>query len=362
MSIAPSVHRRSVVVGAACGIGAATLWGASAPVSKLLLPHVQPLMLAALLYLGAGAGLTLFSLVRPRTARLDEAPMRAVDVPLIAGMTLLGGVCGPVLLLFGLERLSGVAASLLLNLEAPFTIALAVLLFREHLPARGTLAAFIVIAGALLLAWHTGGAVSASWVGVVCVVGACLAWGADNNLTQRVSLRDPITVVRYKTIPAGCITFALALLFGERVPSGRVLLASLALGAVSYGAGIVLHVFGLRLLGAARQAAFFATAPFVGAVASLLVLGERLSVFDAVGGAVMAAGVALLLTESHAHEHVHEVVEHEHAHVHDEHHAHEHGDGIAVHEGRAHAHVHRHEALVHSHAHVSDVHHRHDHT
>lgn len=336
------------------GLGAAALFGLSAPVAKLLLPTSGPLLLASLLYLGGGAGLGLAGIGAPRR----EAPLERRDGPLLAGIILCGGMLGPVLMLVGLTRLSGVATSLLLNLEGPFTILIAVLLFGEHLGRRAVLAAACIFCGAAVLGLQAG-EVRADWPGVLAVAGACLSWAVDNNLTQRLSLKDPVAVVRIKALGAGGCMLVLAVATGHPLPEARVVAAALALGAASYGLSIVLDMYALRLLGAAREAAYFATAPFLGALAALPLLGERLSLTDLLGGAAMALGVVLLVRERHGHVHTHEALEHEHLHTHDAHHQHEHPGMTDVTE--PHSHPHRHAPLTHDHPHVSDLHHRHKH-
>ena len=125
------------------------------------------------------------------------------------------------------------------------------------------------------------------------------------------------------------------------------------------GVSVVLDAFALRLIGAAREAAYFATAPFVGALASVLLLGDTLRWHDGLAMLVMAVGVGFLLRERHGHQHAHDEISHEHLHEHDEHHQHEHQPGDPV--GEPHSHPHRHAPLVHDHPHVSDAHHRHRH-
>ena len=140
---------------------------------------------------------------------------------------------------------------------------------------------------------------------------------------------------------------------------GSFLLEAMVLGALAYGASVLLDAFALRLLGAAREAAFFATAPFAGALLSVPVLGERLGAAQLAAGAVMVGGVALLVRERHGHEHMHDELEHTHSHVHDAHHQHPHPAGVDT--TGPHVHPHRHAPLTHAHAHVSDAHHRHAH-
>lgn len=332
------------------------LFGASAPVSKLLLPATPPLLLAGLLYLGAGLALSLFMQVRPARHREREARLTRRDLGLLLGITVTGGIVGPVLMLVGLERVSGLAGSLLLNLEAPFTILLAVLIFREHLGRRASLAALSIVGGGVLLSWHPGELAAQAW-GVLAIAGACLSWGVDNNLTQRLSLKDPVAVVRWKTLGAGACTVSLSLALGIELPRPAVTAAAMGLGVASYGASILLDMYALRMLGAAREAAFFATAPFMGAALAVPLLGDRLGLGEAGAAVLMATGVWLLLRDRHGHVHTHEPMEHEHMHVHDEHHRHQHDAPVS----EPHSHIHRHESLTHDHPHVSDLHHRHRH-
>jgi drug/metabolite transporter (DMT)-like permease len=337
---------------------AAALFGVSAPLGKLLLRDFEPLVLSGILYLGAGAGLTIVRLLaRAAGAAPDrETPLRSSDVGLVLLITLTGGVLGPILLLLGLHRLSAVSASLLLNLEAPLTIVLAVAVFGDHLGRREAVASGLILLAAFALG-DAGGMAGTDWLGTMAIGAACLSWAVDNNLTQRLSLRDPIAVARAKGLLAGSASLVLALGLGQRLPAPSSVAAGLLVGFVCYGLSLILAVHAMRHLGAARQAAFFATAPFVGAVAAIPLLGEGVHLRQLGAAGLMAVGVVLLLRERHDHVHVHDVVEHEHGHTHDEHHQHEHTALDPP--GEPHAHVHAHAALEHGHPHVPDLHHRH---
>ncbi len=348
---------RPFFLGAASGLASAVLFGASVPITKRLLPEVPPLLLAGLLYLGGGLAVGTVKLLARR--RIVEASLGRADLPRVLAIVLLGGVVGPLALVHGLRSVSGVSGALLLNLEGPLTVLVALTLFGEHLGRRSALGAALVFGGACLLALPGGGAESTRLSGVLLLATACGAWALDNNLTQGLAGKDPWQLVIAKTLGAGTGMVSLALLLGERLPGGRVAVSTLALGALAYGASVLLDAFALRLLGAAREAAFFATAPFAGALLSVPVLGERLGALQLAAGAAMVVGVAILVRERHGHEHTHEVLEHSHRHVHDAHHQHPHPDGVDP--TTPHAHPHRHAPLTHAHAHVSDAHHRHAH-
>jgi drug/metabolite transporter (DMT)-like permease len=283
--------------------------------------------------------------------------MGAADYWLLAGMIVTGGILGPVCMLWGLQRLSAVVGSLFLNLEAPFTIGLAVLLFREHLGRREMVGALLIVVAAAILQLKPEAFRPDPW-GVIAIAAACFWWAIDNNLSQRVSLCDPIVVTRIKALGSGACTLALAVLMGQTLPRPLIVIAALLLGLFSYGVSLVLDMQALRLLGAAREAGFFATAPFIGAVAAVPILGERWGLNEGVASFIMVMGVVVLFREHHHHLHLHEAVEHDHVHVHAEHHEHKHEGGLTE---EPHAHLHSHLPLIHGHSHVSDVHHRHDH-
>jgi len=347
------------------GLLAAVLFGCSAPLIRTLTGEGSALSIAGLLYGGASLALLVMRTIR---GTRGETPLSRHDLPALAALTLLGGLVAPVALVLGLARLSAAAGSLLLNLEAVFTLGIAVLLGREHLGRRGLLAAGLTIAGAVLLS--EGSLTGASWIGGGRIALATLAWGIDNNLSQRLSLRDPLQIATYKAAGASLPMLGLTLMLGQRVPALPATLALLAIGALGYGLSIWLDLLALRDLGAAREAVLFATAPFVGALFSVLVLRDVATPQLVTASALMAAGVLVLLRERHSHWHRHEPLEHAHRHCHDpsardSHHEHRHDprdlEGIDADQPFWHAHPHRHAELEHAHPHVSDAHHRHRH-
>jgi drug/metabolite transporter (DMT)-like permease len=268
---------------------------------------------------------------------------------------------GPVLLMVGLSGMPASGASLLLNAEGVLTALIAWFVFRENFDRRIALGMLAIVAGGVVLSWPAQAAWGALWP-ALAVVGACLAWGVDNNLTRKVSLSDASFIAMVKGLAAGSTNLVLALLLGAAWPDVPVVLAAAVLGFASYGASLALFVLGLRHLGTARTGAYFSVAPFVGAALAVLVLGEPVTLPLAIAGALMAGGIWLHLTESHRHAHTHEPLEHSHEHVHgagDDHHDHAHAASVG--EGARHTHSHTHTPIAHSHAHFPDAHHRHSH-
>lgn len=245
-------------------------------------------MLAGLLYLGAGIGLTGVSQLRRRPWPAFKKP----DVLRLACIALIGGFLAPTLLLFGLNRISGIVGSLLMNLESVFTIVLATWLFGERLKRWEWIGASVIVVGAALLTNHPGEA-NADLIGALAIAAACLSWAVDNNLTQQISSYDPVAIVQVKGLTAGVGNVLLALFTTHPVVNAPTLGIALLVGFVCYGLSIVFDVYALRYLGAAREAAIFATAPFIGAAAAIPILGDQVSPALLAAALLMALGLAL---------------------------------------------------------------------
>ncbi len=338
---------------------AALLFGAGTPLAKWLLDAVSPWLLAGLLYLGSGVGLTLYR----RLIHAPAAHLTLHEMFWFTGAILAGGIVAPVLLMVGLTGMPASGASLLLNAEGVFTALLAWFVFKENLDRRIALGMGAILAGALILSW--AGEARFSGMGpMLAVLGACLAWGIDNNLTRKMALHDATWIASVKGLVSGTVNLILAVSLGTSMPALPNLAGAMWVGFFAYGVSLALFVVGLRHLGTARTGAYFSVAPFFGAILAVL-MGDAVTIPLCLAGMLMALGTWLHLTEHHEHEHTHAQMRHDHEHIHDEHHQHEHeampgvvpGDLSAV----SHQHLHRHQPLVHTHAHFPDAHHRHDH-
>ncbi len=340
--------------GVLAALGAALLFGASTPLAKSLLASVDPWLLAGLLYLGSGLGLSGYRWLR----HVPKPVLSPSEWLWLTGAITAGGIVGPVLLMLGLTGMPATGASLLLNAEGVFTTLLAWFAFRENFDRHIALGMAAIVAGAVVLSWPDDASFSGVWP-ALAVLGACLAWGIDNNLTRKVSLTDATWIAALKGLAAGGVNLAMAALLGANWPSLSTVAGALAVGFFAYGVSLVLFVIGLRQLGVARTGAYFSVAPFFGAMLAIPLLHESVGIQAWIAGTLMAIGIWLHLTERHSHPHRHEALEHEHEHTHDEHHRHAHDESWSP-AGR-HCHRHRHEPITHTHPHFPDAHHRHGH-
>lgn len=335
---------------------AAGCYGLSIPLSKLLLDVLPPVLLAALLYLGAGIAMGALILIRRiRGNKKLEARLTKRELPYVLGMIALD-IAAPVCMLFGLAIATPSEASLLNNFEIVATAMLARFFFHERIGGRMWVAITLITVSTIMLTLEVENGFRLS-IGSVLVLLACACWGLENNCTRMLSVKDPLEIVTIKGFGSGLGSLVIALCTGSYPMQLSYIPAALLLGAVAYGASIWLYVLAQRWLGAARTSAYYAVAPFFGVAVSFALFQRApdLRFWWALG--VMSLGVLIAMMERHAHAHLHEALTHEHRHTH--------GDGhhLHTHEGESieHTHVHTHEPLTHTHPHSPDAHHLHVH-
>lgn len=324
--------------------------------AKLLIKDIPPIFLAALLYLGAFVGLSLFSIKRG-DADKKAASLEKKDLPWLAGAILAGGVAGPICMMTGLSFVSGLSASLLLNLEGVMTALIAVFLFKENAGKRLWLALTCMTIAGIFLSWDAGQS-RFNIKGPLLILIAMVCWGIDNNLTRSISDKDPVQIAKIKGLVAGTVSFLLALFLGVKFSLNITIVFALLLGAFSYGVSLVFFIKALKRLGSSRTGAFFSFAPFVGALVSLIVLREWIGWVIFPAAAFMIIGVWLIISEEHLHVHLHQEETHNHSHTHNDlHHFHDHIET----DSEPHVHEHKHPETSHIHVHWPDTNHRHNH-
>lgn len=336
---------------------AAALFGMSTPFSKLLLTKIPPLLLSALLYLGAGIGMSIIdSLRRISKVKYVEARLTKKELPFVALMVILD-VAAPISLMVGLTMTNSANASLLNNFEIVATSIIALSIFKEAIGNRLWLSIVLITISSIILTVRDFSSFSFS-IGSIFVLLACIFWGFENNCTRKLSLKDPLQVVIIKGLGSGICALVIAILANKLVWNTAYILLSLLLGFFAYGMSIFYYVTAQRHLGAARTSAYYAVAPFIGVGISFIAFNETITLSFVIAFCIMLIGTYFAVVEKHGHEHVHTLIEHEHRHNHsDGHHNHTH----KVHIMGEHSHPHTHEEIVHTHEHTPDIHHAHEH-
>jgi drug/metabolite transporter (DMT)-like permease len=336
---------------------AALLFGINAPFSKLLLKEINPLFLAALLYLGAGMGMSIIYFLRKyHEHKPTEASLTKKEMPFVILMILLD-IAAPISLMIGISMTNSSTAALLGNFEIAATSVIAMIFFKEAVGKRLWIAIAFISLASIVLAVEDAASINIS-IGALFVLLSCICWGFENNCTRSLSIKDPLQVVIIKGFGSGLGALIITYTWGELSAELFYIVLALALGFVAYGLSIFFYVTAQRKLGAARTSAYYAAAPFMGVVISWLVLKESISTTFLIALGIMILGAYLAVTEKHKHEHTHVDEMHEHKHNHlDNHHDHSHD----IETLGEHSHKHTHKETEHSHEHMPDLHHKHTH-
>lgn len=335
---------------------AAALYAVNIPLSKLFLRQVEPTMMAAFLYLGAGAGLWLCRVVEKALGReAAQEPLTRAELPYTAAMVVLD-IAAPILLMLGIQRTNSANVSLLNNFEIVATSLIAFFIFKERISKRLCAAIALVTAASIVLGFEGAGSFRFS-TGSLLVLGACVCWGLENNCTRMLSGKSSIQIVTIKGCFSGLGSLVIAWLAGERLPGIGQILMVMALGFVAYGLSIDFYIKAQKDLGAAKTSAYYSIAPFLGVGFSILLLRERPELRFYAALAIMVIATILMARDTISLQH-----SHEHTHTHS--HAHSHGDTVHSHEhthSHTHAHIHGEDENAHTHDHNDLYEHNHTH-
>lgn len=334
---------------------AAALYAINVPFSKILLEYIDPTMMAAFLYLGAGLGMLVYSIVSKATGTTAHTePLTRKELPYTIAMVILD-IIAPIFLMFGIRASNAANVSLINNFEIVATSLIALVVFREAISKRLWSAIVLVTIASVILSFEGRGAFLFNH-GSLFVFGACLCWGLENNCTKMISNKSSVEIVVIKGIFSGFGSLIVALTIGERVPSVSWILCALLLGFVAYGLSIYFYIMAQKDLGAAKTSAYYSIAPFLGVVFGMLILGERPAVQFYIALAVMIISTYFMIQDTielqHTHEHIHTHT-HEHRHgntVHSHEHTHRHTH-LHVHGEDSDDHEHTHKSMPHEHLH-----------
>jgi drug/metabolite transporter (DMT)-like permease len=351
--------KTALTQGPLLAIFSALLFGISPVLCKLVIGGMSPVLLAGLLYIGSGIGLS-FVLVRQHiNIFLEIQSISNIHRVKLLGAVLAGGVIAPLCLVYGIKFGKASEVALLLNLETVATTIIAWLIFKEQVSRYVWIGKVLIVLASVFIILKAPESLAFSSSGILVVL-ACIFWGIDNNLTRDVDDLPAPVLATIKGYGAGLFNIILAAVLGFGTIEVHQIGGALLIGALSYGASLVLFIGALRKIGSARSSTYFAIGPFIGVLAALILLNERPPAIFWFAAALMIAGVLCLYRERHEHPHIHEAITHRHQHTHDQdvHHHHPHS---AEDYSENHDHSHVHEQLTHMHVHWPDTHHRHTH-
>ena len=321
---------------------AAVFYAINVPISKVLLQHVGPTTMAALLYLGAGIGIGMMSLFNKKDREKAESLTKA-ELPYIVGMIVLD-IAAPIFLMLGISYGSSANASLLGNFEIVATTVIALILFKEAVTKRLWVAIGLITLSSILLSFEGTDSFHFSY-GSLLVIIATVCWGLENNCTRELSSKSTYQIVMLKGLCSGLGALVIALVKKESFPGIGYIAIALALGFVAYGLSIFMYVRAQNVLGAAKTSAYYAVNPLIGALLAFVFLSESLSWMYVIALLVMVIGSALVVVDTLIRQH-----DHEHQHTF----THTHGGSTHTHTVR-HSHVHKHYLTEEKHRHRHSI-------
>lgn len=321
---------------------AAVFYAINVPISKVLLQHVGPTTMAALLYLGAGIGIGIMSLFNKKDREKAESLTKA-ELPYVVGMIVLD-IAAPIFLMLGISYGSSANASLLGNFEIVATTVIALILFKEAVTKRLWLAIGLITLSSILLSFEGTDSFHFSY-GSLLVIMATVCWGLENNCTRELSSKSTYQIVMLKGLCSGLGALVISLIKKETFPGFGYIAIALALGFVAYGLSIFMYVRAQNVLGAAKTSAYYAVNPLIGALLAFVFLSESLSWMYVIALIVMVIGSALVVVDTLIRQHDHE---HQHAFTHT------HGGSTHTHTVR-HSHVHKHYLTEEKHRHRHSI-------
>ncbi len=335
------------------GIFAGLLFGIATPLNKMLVSQMNPFELAGLLYLGAGISMVPF--VIKKSKNFIEIIANKKQIKLILGVVLFGGLFAPLLLFMGLRIANSASVSIFLNMELVATAIIGVLLFKDQIDRFSLIGLILTVFAGLIVALSEG---QNSIVAGLFVVGACICWGVDNNLTAIIDGITPQQMTFIKGIFAGSINLLIGVSINRLPVAHSIVFYAILIGMISYGISIVLYIITAQQIGATRGQILFATAPFWGIFFAYMLLKSKITIAQIIAMIFLAGGILSTSVLVHEHKHTHEEIEHIHMHSHnDGHHNHTHEYEVAP--NVRHTHMHKHEKITHTHKHFPDLHHRH---
>jgi len=292
-------------------ITSAIFFGMAATLNKIILEDIHPLIVAGLIYFIAGILLFCVRLspLQNLVLSIMETPTKTEtviarrDFEILAIVILSGAVIAPFLFLYGLNETTAVNASLLSNTEALFTVLIAFLFLKERGTSKDYIGILLIVIGAIFVTTNAEFqklTLTRGVFGNALIVGACLFWGVDNNLSKLVSKkRDLVLITALKCSIGGgaLLLLSISLKLDFQIPLFSIPYL-FSVGAFSIGFSILFFLFALREIGSMKTGVIFSTSSMFGAAFAFVMLKETFSLIQLIAGFTMFLGVYIVYKKS----------------------------------------------------------------
>jgi drug/metabolite transporter (DMT)-like permease len=275
------------------------VYATSYVVTRLVLDDVPPTILA-LLRLVIGAAVLV-----PLGRRADAATPTRAQGARVFWMGALGFAAAFALSHWGIARSSATNAALLIVVEPLTLVALGPLLLGERLTRREAAGAAVAVVGAVLVVLNGVPGVTLEllprWRGDLLLVLSGVGYASYSLLGRTVLTDSNAAAITARSIVWGAVVMApLAALewaAGARpVATPSAIAGTLYLAFVITAGAYLVWNWALARVEAARAAPFLTIQPVVGALLGAVVLGEPVTRFTAIGGALVVLGLWMTVT------------------------------------------------------------------
>ncbi len=282
---------------------ATMLFGLWNTFSKILLGYLNPLTLSALVYSIAGVFLFIvyFSPLNKKIIlKLDqnlesESFITRKEYGILLITAILGAFLAPYIYLNGLNQITAVNASLLMNVEILFVVIIGIFFLKERFVKQDILGFLFIITGTVFLA--TNGQITnfspGQVIGTLLIISAAFLWSIDTSLSKFISKkRELLFVSAIKCSIGGFSLLTLALIFHESFALPlKELPYLLFIGLIIVGFSFVLVYFAIKKIGSTRTGSLFSLASLFGAIFAYVILGESFTITQLFFGLLMLLGV-----------------------------------------------------------------------
>ena len=271
------------------------MFGSVSTVAKPVVSSVNPLLLSSLVYLTASATLAPAAYWR-KNHQVIKDDRKIQDFFLVVAIALAGAILAPALYFVGLQQSSASDATLLANGEIIFTVAIALVFFKERLKPLGYLAVLLVLAGVIIVTTDLNFASTLlsrqTYYGGLLILTSTLFWAIDNNISRVATRRMGVARVAHLKGGIGGGTLLVIALFAGIPPvieEGQIV-PILLLGAAGFGGSLYFFLESLKRIGVVRTILLFSLSSVFGLVFAAIFLGERISAYQIIAAAIMLGG------------------------------------------------------------------------
>ena len=264
----------------------AFLYDLNVPVSKYSLKTLSTNEILFLLYFGSAIGLFLLMLFNKKQ-KFSLKPQKG-ESTFILGVI----ICDILASLFIVESLKFIDASvvsLISILEISFTILISHFIFKTKISKNLIMAVILVSIGGILLSFDSSTEFKLSIASILTVF-ATLCWGLENNLTAKVSDKNPLLLVFYK-----CFAVAIFnLLFILNVNIFELYIHNwylLIIGFFTYGISILYYAYAINFIGISKTSIIFSFSPVFGALISLILFKDKTTIYFVISLILMLVGI-----------------------------------------------------------------------